>query len=181
MTIEDGFAAAIGEEAIKQLQEVRDTSDDAFDRSGTMAPTGYYYHWGRLAPIGYHYVGGELLSDDGQLEWRQANVYERLQKLRDFVERNGGLVYDTTWPSQVRFGFPEPILNELIEANAKILSSPTGERIVAEILSSQNLEPIQIPASPSSAASMGQALMIDLVSIGDDELELITRLRTSAS
>jgi hypothetical protein len=42
-------------------------------------------------------------------------------------------------------------------------------------------EPIQIPASPSLAASMGRAEVIDLVSISDDELELITRLRTSAS
>ena len=103
-----------------------------------MAPIGYYYDYGgKLVPIGYSYVGGELLSDDGQLEWRQANAYERLQKLRDFVERNGGLVYDTKWPSQVRFGFPEPILNELIEADAKIFSSPTGERIVVDQFSAR--------------------------------------------
>jgi hypothetical protein len=51
MAIEDGFAAAIGEEAIKQSQEVRSRSRDAFDASGTMAP------------IGYHYFGAELIRD----------------------------------------------------------------------------------------------------------------------
>jgi len=40
---------------------------------------------------------------------------------------------------------------------------------------------IKIPESASSIASTGQAAMIDLVSISDDELESITRLRTSVS
>jgi hypothetical protein len=127
MTIEDGFAVAIGEEAIKQLQEVRSRDDNAFDDSGTMAPIGYYYDYGgELVPIGYRYDWkGKLVSDDPnawELEWRQGNAYERLQKLKDFVERSGGVVYDTNNPSDVWFALPETIpeeLRELIDANAK--------------------------------------------------------------
>jgi hypothetical protein len=193
MAIEDGFAAAIGEEAIKQLQEVRSRDDDAFDDSGTMAPIGYYYEWDdgeqKLAPIGYHYDDGELVSDDGQLEWRQANAYERLQKLRDFVERSGGVVYDTKWPSKVSFFLPYAILKELFEANAKLfvaldeangaITDQTGvPGYPGAVCHPATGEPIKIP---SSAASTCQIAMIDLVSISDDELELITRHPTSAS
>lgn len=189
MAIEDGFAVAIGEEAIKQLQEVRSRDDNAFDDSGMMAPIGYYYDYGgKLVPIGYSYVGGELLSDDGQFEWRQANAYERLQKLRDFVERNGGFMYDTKWPSQVQFALPYAILKELFEANTKILVALDDDGAITEqagvpghphvLRVYRTGEPIEIP---SSAASTCQGAEIDLVSISDDELELITRHRTSAS
>jgi hypothetical protein len=43
--IEDAFAAAIGNEAIEELQRVRGAPSDAFDRSGkeSMASTGYRY------------------------------------------------------------------------------------------------------------------------------------------
>ncbi len=44
MAIEDGFAAAMGEKAIKQLQQVRATEHDSFDRSGRkIAPEGFHY------------------------------------------------------------------------------------------------------------------------------------------
>jgi hypothetical protein len=174
ITIEDGFAAAMGEEAIKQLQEVRSRDDDAFDDSGAMAPIGYYYRYGKMAPIGYSYVGEKLLSDDGQLEWRQANVYERLQKLRDFVERSGGVVYDAKWPSQVWFALPYAILKELFEANAKIIVARDDDGAIID-------EPGRHPATGEPLQITGQLVMLDLVSISDDELELITRHRTSAS
>jgi hypothetical protein len=43
--IEDGVAAAIGQEAVAQLKDVRSRKYDAFDRSGKkpMAPIGYHY------------------------------------------------------------------------------------------------------------------------------------------
>jgi hypothetical protein len=43
--IEDGVAAAIGQEAVAQLKDVRSRKYDAFDRSGKkpMAPVGYHY------------------------------------------------------------------------------------------------------------------------------------------
>jgi len=43
--IEDGVAAAIGKEAVAQLQDVRSRKYDAFDHSGKkpMAPVGYHY------------------------------------------------------------------------------------------------------------------------------------------
>jgi hypothetical protein len=43
--IEDAMAAAVGQEAVKQLEEVRSRPDDAFDHTGLkpMAPVGYHY------------------------------------------------------------------------------------------------------------------------------------------
>jgi hypothetical protein len=43
--IEDAMAAAVGQEAVKQLEEVRSRLDDAFDHTGKkpMAPVGYHY------------------------------------------------------------------------------------------------------------------------------------------
>jgi hypothetical protein len=43
--IEDGVAAAIGQEAVAQLKDVRSRKYDAFDRSGKkpMAPIGFHY------------------------------------------------------------------------------------------------------------------------------------------
>jgi hypothetical protein len=189
-----------------------------------MAPIGHYYHGGKLAPIGYHYDDGELLPDIEEpiffdaptlpnawkLEWRQANVYERLQKLRDFVERSGGLVLDTKRPSKVWFALPYAILKELFEASAELFNKlyeangelfeadakiwvhldhdgaisrsedaylPTGESLQMFLASKK----IKIPESASNIASTGIGAMVDLVSIKDDELELITRHRTSAS
>jgi hypothetical protein len=45
MTIEDAFATQIGRENVGKLQRVRESEDDAFDRSGKeeMAPEGYHY------------------------------------------------------------------------------------------------------------------------------------------
>jgi len=45
VAIEDGFAAAIGDEAVQLLRRVRAVNHNAFDRSGKkpMAPDGYYY------------------------------------------------------------------------------------------------------------------------------------------
>jgi hypothetical protein len=178
-----------------------------------MAPIGYYYHYGKMAPNGYHYDDGELVPDDPnvraaawQLEWRQGNAYERLQKLRDFVERSGGLVYDTERPSKVWFLLPYAILNELFEANAELFNKAAGELIEGTekiwipldddgAISREDAgrhaatgEPIEsflaskeIKIPESGIASTGIGAMIDLVSIGDDELELITRHRTSAS
>jgi hypothetical protein len=52
MAIEDAFAAAIGKEAIKELQYVREREHDAFDRSGKkpIAPTEYHYFPVSLRP-----------------------------------------------------------------------------------------------------------------------------------
>jgi hypothetical protein len=52
MAIEDAFAAAIGKEAIRALQYVREREHNAFDRSGKkpIAPTGYHYFPVSLRP-----------------------------------------------------------------------------------------------------------------------------------
>jgi len=63
----------------------------------------------------------------------------------------------------------------ITEQNSGVL--PWGEPIQMFL----DHDKIKIPESASSIASTGQAAMIDLVSISDDELELITRLRTSVS
>jgi hypothetical protein len=183
ITIEDGFAAAMGEEAIKQLQEVRSREDNAFDKSGAMARIGYYYDWrGKLAPIGYQYFGEELLSDGGQLEWRQAqaNVYERLQKVRDFVERSGGVVDDTKWPSWVRFGLPEElfIIEEAPNGGRTIImrSADGKEKVWTKLEALMTGEAVRIrPIDFPHRRGGGIGFRIDLVSIGDDELELISR------
>jgi hypothetical protein len=58
--IEDGVAAAIGQEAVAQLKDVRSRKYDAFDRSGKkpMAPIGYHYFPTSIQP----YVD-EVVSD----------------------------------------------------------------------------------------------------------------------
>ena len=45
IAIEDGFAAAIGKEAIAELERVRGAAHSSFDRSGIkpMAPEGFHY------------------------------------------------------------------------------------------------------------------------------------------
>jgi hypothetical protein len=62
--IEDGVAAAIGQEAVAQLKDVRSRKYDAFDRSGKkpMAPIGYHYFPTSIRP----YVD-ELVPDDKEL------------------------------------------------------------------------------------------------------------------
>jgi hypothetical protein len=62
--IEDAMAAAIGEEAVAQLKDVRSKNSDAFDRSGKkpMAPIGYHYFPTSIRP----YVE-ELVPDDKEL------------------------------------------------------------------------------------------------------------------
>jgi hypothetical protein len=52
MAIEDGFAAAMGEEAIKELAQVRTAEYDSFDRSGRkpIAPEGFRYSLVSLHP-----------------------------------------------------------------------------------------------------------------------------------
>jgi hypothetical protein len=65
--IEDGVAAAIGKEAVAQLEDIRSRKYDAFDRSGrkTMAPIGYHYFPTSIRP----YVE-EVVPDDKEL-WRE--------------------------------------------------------------------------------------------------------------
>ncbi len=49
--IEDGFATAIGKEAIEELRQIRQKSYDVFDRPGRdIAPAGYYYFPASLRP-----------------------------------------------------------------------------------------------------------------------------------
>jgi hypothetical protein len=62
--IEDGVAAAIGQEAVALLEDVRSKKYDAFDRSGKkpMAPIGYHYFPTSIQP----YVE-ELVPDDKDL------------------------------------------------------------------------------------------------------------------
>jgi hypothetical protein len=49
--IEDGFAAAVGKEAIEELRQVRERSHDAFDRPGrNIAPAGYHYFPASIRP-----------------------------------------------------------------------------------------------------------------------------------
>src|SRR5262249_26336298 len=60
--IEDGMAAAIGQEAVAQLKDVRSRPPGAFDRSGKKP----------MAPVGYHYFPfppciDELVPDDKEL------------------------------------------------------------------------------------------------------------------
>jgi hypothetical protein len=57
MAIEDGFAAAMGEEAIKELQQVRAAPHGSFDRSGRkpIAPEGFRY-----SPVSLHPYDEEL-------------------------------------------------------------------------------------------------------------------------
>ena len=57
MAIEDGFAAAMGEEAIKELAQVRAAEHGSFDRSGRkpMAPEGFHYF-----PVSFHPYEEEL-------------------------------------------------------------------------------------------------------------------------
>jgi hypothetical protein len=57
MAIEDGFAAAMGEEAIKELAQVRVAEHGSFDRSGRkpIAPEGFRYF-----PVSYHPYNEEL-------------------------------------------------------------------------------------------------------------------------
>jgi hypothetical protein len=59
-TIEDAMAAAIGKEAVAQLEAARNAPGDAFDRSGKklMAPSGFHYFPTSIRP----YVE-ELTSD----------------------------------------------------------------------------------------------------------------------
>jgi hypothetical protein len=53
VAIEDGFAAAIGNEAMEELQRVREAPHDAFDRSGRkpMASIGHRYVMVSLRPF----------------------------------------------------------------------------------------------------------------------------------
>jgi len=57
MAIEDGFAAAMGEEAIKELTRVRAAGHGSFDRSGRkpIAPEGFRY-----SPVSLHPYDEEL-------------------------------------------------------------------------------------------------------------------------
>jgi hypothetical protein len=57
VAIENGFAAAIGNEAIEELRRVREAPIGAFDRSGRkpMAPIGYSY-----VPVSLHPYGEDL-------------------------------------------------------------------------------------------------------------------------
>jgi hypothetical protein len=57
MAIEDGFAAATGEDAIKELAQVRAADHDSFDRSGRkpIAPKGFRYF-----PVSFHPYEEEL-------------------------------------------------------------------------------------------------------------------------
>jgi hypothetical protein len=57
VAIEDAFAAAIGNEAIEELQRVREAPHDAFDRSGRKP----------MASIGYSYVPVSLRPYDEEL------------------------------------------------------------------------------------------------------------------
>jgi len=61
VAIEDGFAAAIGDEAIQELRRVREAPHDAFDRSGRKP----------MAPIGYLYVPVSLHPYDEDLKPKQ--------------------------------------------------------------------------------------------------------------
>jgi hypothetical protein len=57
VAIEDGFAAAVGEEALKELQRVRAAQHGSFDRSGRkpIAPDGFRY-----SPVSLHPYDEEL-------------------------------------------------------------------------------------------------------------------------
>jgi hypothetical protein len=57
VAIEDGFAGAIGNEAIEELRRVREAPHDAFDRSGRKP----------MASIGYSYVPVSLRPYDEEL------------------------------------------------------------------------------------------------------------------
>jgi len=61
VAIEDGFAAAIGDEAIQELLRVREAPIGAFDRSGRKP----------MAPIGYLYVPVSLHPYDEDLKPKQ--------------------------------------------------------------------------------------------------------------
>jgi len=61
VAIEDGFAAAIGNEAIEELRRVREAPIGAFDRSGRKP----------MAPIGYLYVPVSLFPYDEDLKPKQ--------------------------------------------------------------------------------------------------------------
>jgi len=75
--IEDAMAAAIGKEAVAQLEDVRSRKYDTFDRSGKkpVAPIGYHYFPTSIRP----YVE-ELVPDDKDL-------------FREFMRKKGLLNY----------------------------------------------------------------------------------------
>jgi hypothetical protein len=60
LMIEDGFAAAVGSEAIEMLKRVRQASHRSFDRSGRkpIAPPGFHY-----SPVSFRPYDEELKPD----------------------------------------------------------------------------------------------------------------------
>jgi hypothetical protein len=117
-----------------------------------------------------------ILSESQRSKWHElpkpparCTPYERLQKLKDFVERRcGGSVYDDGIASEVEFAVPQEELWEKLEANKNI--GGTGEPV--------QIKPTDFPRRP---ATMGRKLAIDLLSVDDDELDQITRLPTGAA
>jgi hypothetical protein len=91
----------------------------------------------------------------------RSTYYERLQKMKDFVERRcGGYMGNPDIPSAVFFSVPleKKALVEELEATGYI--GTTGETV-------------HMPGLPGV---LGRSFMIDLMSLDDDELEQITLL-----
>jgi hypothetical protein len=92
----------------------------------------------------------------------RGSYYERLQKVKDFVERRcGGAMGTTDTPSEVWFSVPlennEALIEEL-EATTYI--GTTGEKV----------------SMPGHPVVIGRSFQIDLLSLNEDELEQIIRL-----